>query len=248
MAVKKSEIKNPKVNKKAIVASSRTSRSSAKVSKTQTEENGFKIPFYNTERFMKLSEKIVNFRPNKIHYILLVVAGLILLLASKKELIIAAMVNGQPISNIELQLRLNQQFRAQVLDQMITEKIILDEAAKNNAIPTDADIDKKIAEIETQVGGAQALDSLLTGQGQTRASVKKQLQLPLALDNLYAKEATVSADEIEKFLEANKDFLKASDSASQAKEAENTLRQQKISQISAKKFQELKLKANVKIF
>lgn len=229
MAVKKSKTKN-------------------KVVKTQPAQSNFTIPFYNSDKFMKLSEKIVNFKPSRKFYTILIIAGLVLLLAYKKELLIAAMVNGQPISNIELQFKLNKQYKSQVLDQMVTEKIITEEATKNNTMPTEADIDKKIAEIETQVGGAQALDSILSQQNQTRSSIRDQIKLPMAMEKLYEKEATVSASEVQNFIETNKDYLKATDSASQIKEAENILKQQKLSQISAQKFQELKQKAKIQIF
>lgn len=246
MVAKKSKVKskNLKVNNKE----TKISRPSVKTTKSQTNETNFAIPFYNSERFTQLSEKIVNFKPNRWFYIILVIVGIALLLVYKKELIIAGMVNGQPISNIELQLRLNKQYRSQVLDQMVTEKIIMDEAIKNNAVPSASDIDNKISQIETQVGGAQALDSLLTQQNQTRASIREQIKLPLAMEKLYGKEATVSAAEVESFIETNKSYLKASDSASQAIEAENILKQQKLSQISAQKFQELKQKAKIQTF
>lgn len=226
-----------------------TKKTTSKIRTSRTNvETTPSIPFYNSEKFMGLSEKITNFKPNRKFYVVGVILLIVILLVYKKELVIAAMVDGKPISNIELQLKLNQQFRAQVLDQMVTEKIIMDEAAKNNAVPTEADIDKKIADIETQVGGAKALDSLLSQQNQTRASIRDQIKLPLAMEKLYAKEATVSAAEVENFITTNKDYLKATDSASQALEAENILKQQKLSQISAQKFQELKQKAKIQIF
>lgn len=241
MALKKSQVKNLKSKTgKAVKTSSRVVK--------ETTINKPAVPFYNSEKFMGLSEKITNFKPNRKFYVVGVIILIAILLVYKKELIIAAMVNGQPISNIELQLKLNQQFRAQVLDQMVTEKIIMDEAAKNNAVPTEADIDKKIADIEAQVGGAQALDSLLSQQNQTRASIRGQIKLPLAMEKLYSKEATVSAAEVENFITTNKDYLKATDSASQATEAEGILKQQKLSQISAQKFQELKQKAKIQTF
>lgn len=241
MALKKSKVKSQKSK------TDKTVKTSSRIAKSVVETTP-SIPFYNSEKFMGILEKITNFKPNKKFSVIAVIILIAIVLVIKKEIIIAAMVNGQPISNIELQLKLNQQFRAQVLDQMVTEKIIMDEAAKNNAVPTDTDIDQKIAEIEAQVGGPTALDSLLSQQNQTRASIRGQIKLPLAMEKLYGKEATVSAAEVENFIATNKDYLKASDSASQATEAENILKQQKLSQISAQKFQELKQKAKIQTF
>ena len=70
----------------------------------------------------------------------------------------------------------------------------------------------------------------------------------LAITKLYESEATVSAAEVTKFIDANKQMLKATDSASQEKEAYDTIKNQKLSQIFSEKFQQLKQTAAVKIF
>ena len=193
-------------------------------------------------------DKISSYRPSKNTYLILLVVGILLLAAFKKELFIAAMVNNRPVSNFDLQSRLNQQFRAQTLNQMINEKIILDEAAKDRALPTDAEVEKRIAEIETNVGGVQAFNNLLAQQGQSRDSVKQQLRIQLSIEKLYAKDATVSAEEVNKYIEENTDSLRATESASQTKEAEDILKQQKLSQTFQQKFQELRQNAKIQIF
>ncbi len=192
--------------------------------------------------------KLTDYRNSKKIYLILLIAGILLLGVYKKSWFVAATVNGSPITNLELLQKLNQQFRNQTLTQMINEKVILDEARKNNATPMQSEIDKKIAELETSVGGKDTLDSLLAQQGQTRTSLRDQVRIQLAITKLYDSQATVSAEEVSKFLEQNKDQLKATDSASQEKEAMSTLKQQKLSQIFTQKFQELKTKANIKIF
>lgn len=194
------------------------------------------------------SEKIVNFRKSKAFYILLIAAGLLLLFIYKKNWIVAATVNGSPITNIELQMRLNQQYRNQVLTQLINEKIILSEATKGNAIPTEDEINKKIAEIETQVGGAKGLDSVLAQQGQNRQGIRQQIRLQLSIEKLYAPEATVSAEEVNQFIEQNKDQLQATDSAGLEKEAADAIKSQKLTQIFSQKFQDLKTKAKIQLF
>ncbi len=193
-------------------------------------------------------EKIKYYRPSKKVYLVLVVAGILLLATFKKGWFVAAMVNGQPISNLELQSRLNGQFRAQTLDQMVSEKIILDEANKNRALATETEVSAKIAEIETSVGGVQAFNNLLSQQGQTIDSVKKQLRIQLSIEKLYAKDATVSADEINQYIQTNQEVLSATDSAGQEKEAVTALKQQKLSQTFQAKFQALRQAAKIQIF
>ena len=205
-------------------------------------------PFSAVNNILDKLSSYKNFRSSKKFYIILVIAGLLLLVVYKKNLFIAAIVNGSPISNLELQIRLNQQFRTQTLNQFVNEKIILSEAAKNNAVASETEINKKISEIETSVGGAQALDNLLSQQGQSRDTIRQQLKLQLSIEKLYTNDATVSAEEVTKFIEQNKDQLRATDSAGQEKEAYDNLKNQKLTQIFSQKFQELRQKAKIQIF
>ncbi|MBI2597411.1 SurA N-terminal domain-containing protein [Candidatus Daviesbacteria bacterium] len=195
-----------------------------------------------------IPETIAHFRSSKTFYLILLAVGILLLAIFKKGWFVAASVNGAPITNLELQSKLNQQFRTQTLNQLINEKIILSEAGKNMAIPIEQDIDKRIAELETNVGGKSTLDTLLSQQGQTRASLKDQIRVQLAITKMYEKEATVSAEEVTKFLENNRQSLQATESAAQEKEAYDSLKSQKLSQIFSQKFQELKNKAKIQIF
>ncbi|MDD5147601.1 MAG: SurA N-terminal domain-containing protein [Candidatus Daviesbacteria bacterium] len=205
-------------------------------------------PFSTANNLLDKLSNYKNFRSSKKFYIILIITGLLLLAIFKKNWFVAATVNGSPINNLELQMRLNRDFRSQTLTQMINEKIILDEAAKNHAVVSEADVDKKISEIETSLGGAQTLDAMLAQQGQTKMSIRNQIKLQLTIEKLYANDATVSAEEVTKFIEQNQDQLSATDSAGQEKEAYNNLKNQKLTQIFSEKFQELRTKAKIQIF
>lgn len=191
---------------------------------------------------------ITDFKKSKTIYVILIIAGLLLLAVYKKSWFIAATVNGSPITNLDLQMRLNREFRTQILNQLINERIILNEAVKNNVVVSDADINKKISEIEASVGGADALNAMLTQQGQSRDTIRQQIKLQLAIEKLYAKDATISAEEVTKFIETNKDQLRATDSAGQQKESYDALRNQKITQTFSQKFQELRTQAKIQLF
>lgn len=219
-------------------------KSAGKIEKVQV-----KSPTDNPiNKLLSFSDKIVSFKSDKRFYLILIVLGILVLAVVKKSWFIAAIVNGTPVTNLELQMKLNQQFKEQTLNQLINEKIILSEAAKNNAVPTSAEVTSKIAELEASVGGAEALNTLLTQQGQTRDTIRDQVMLQLAVTKLYEKEATVSAEEVAKFVEDNQQLLKASDSASQQKEAAEAIKNQKLSQIISEKFQALRQAASIKIF
>lgn len=180
--------------------------------------------------------------------ILVIILALLVLAYFKKSWFVAATVNGTPITNFELQKKLNDTYREQTLNQLINEQVILDAGKKNNVVATDDEINNKISSIEAQVGGAQVLDNLLSQQGQTRQSLKDQVKVQIIIEKLYASEATVSASEIDQFITQNKDSMQATNSAGQQKEAFQAIHQQKLSQIFNQKFSELKKQADIKIY
>lgn len=178
----------------------------------------------------------------------LLIGILVVLAVYKKGVFIAATVNGRPITTIQLISRLNQNYRNQELDNMVTERVILDEAKKKNLLPTDQEIKSRVADVEKRYGGKDAFDSLVSQQGQTRSMVEDQLKVQLAFEKLYSNEATVSDQEIDDFIKQNKAQLPATDSATQRQEATNAIKQRKLSQVSLQKLDELKKNANIKIF
>lgn len=200
------------------------------------------------KKLFSFNPSFTNFRANKRLALIALIVGLVLVVLVKKDLLIAATVNSTPITTLELFSEMNKQYRDQTLTQMINEKIILGEIRKNNIVVTEEEIDGKMAELEQSVGGPQVLDSLLAQQNQSRGILRKQLKVQLGIERLYANEATVSAQEVDAFIAENKALLESSDSAKQKEEAENILKQQKVSQIFAQKFQELKQNANIQIF
>ena len=136
---------------------------------------------------------IASYRPSKVAWIIIVVIGLLLIFSVKKGLLLAATVNGAPITNLELLSRLNQQYRTQMVNQLINEKLILSEAQKKGVAVTSQEINDRISQLESNMGGPQGLDSILSQQGQTRATLKDQMKIQLIVEKLYAKDATVSA-------------------------------------------------------
>lgn len=222
-----------------------------KTTKTAAKKTGqvkTRLPKAIPSAILKIPQLLKKYQSSKKFYIIIALLAITAIAFYEKKWIIAATVNGSPISNFELMGRLNAQYREQTLTQMINEKIVLDEAKKKGVIVKNSDIDSKIAEIEKNVGGAQVLDSMLAQQGQTRQTLRDQVKIQLIIEKLYQNEATVSAKEIEDFIAQNKDQLTATDSAKQQEEATQILKQQRLSQVFSQKFQELKQSAKIKIF
>lgn len=205
-------------------------------------------PYKQVNKLLEKLSVLKDFRNSKKLYLVILVIGILMLAVYQKSWFIAATVNNQPITGFELLGKLNEQFRTQTLNQLINEKIILQEAGKSGTIPNSQEIQNKISEIEANVGGTQSLDLILSQQGQTRIILKDRVRLELTIAKLYDKEASVSAAEVANFLETNRSVLRATDSAQQEKEAYDTIKNQKLSQIFNQKFQDLRQKANIKLF
>ncbi|MCL4366806.1 SurA N-terminal domain-containing protein [Patescibacteria group bacterium] len=214
----------------------------------EAEQSSITSPRKAQRTLVLPSNPLRGFRFSKGLIIVLIFVVLLALAYYKKSWFIAATVDGAPITNLELQNALNQQYRSQVLNQLINEKILTDEAQKQGVVVTNADIDNRITQIEQSVGGASTLDSLLSQQGQDRQSLRDQVKINLIIEKLYSNEATVSADEINQYIKNNQGQFSSSDSAQQQQEAKDALQQQKLQQVFSDKFQTLKQQANVKIF
>lgn len=218
------------------------------MAKKLKKQTSTEYPYKFVNNLLDRLYSLKKFRNSKSFYLLIIALGILLLAIYQKSQILPAMVNGQPITGFELLGKLNEQFRTQTLNQLINEKIILQEAGKMGVIPNNQEVQSKISEIETNVGGAQSLEAILSQQGQTRVTLKDRVRLELAIAKLYDKEASVSAEEVTKFLETNRGVLRATDSAQQEKEAYDLIKQQKLTEIFTQKFQELKQKAKIVIF
>lgn len=200
-----------------------------------------------------LTQTILSYLPqiknkNFIIFLCVIILGFIALFFFKRDLFVAATVDGNPITNYELQNRLNQDFRKQSLDQLINEQIVENEAGKNNVKVSSQEVLDKIKEYEQKYGGQDSFDSILEQRGTTREALKGVMRTQLYLEKLYSSQATVSSQEIDDYIKTNKATLVATQEAEQKLEAEKNIKEQKLFKIFSEKFQELKEKAKVEIY
>lgn len=176
------------------------------------------------------------------------VVALTLLVVYKKHWFIAATVNGMPILSPQVMARLYTDYRLPAVNELIDERVIMAEARKRNALPTQEETDARVVEFEQQIGGPENLNNLLSQEGMSRASLMRRLKMRLALEKIYSNEASVSAQEVDDFIKTNKAQLTATESAEQRVEAEEIIRQNKLGTIINEKFTELRQKAIIKVF
>lgn len=172
------------------------------------------------------------------------------ILFNLKHLFIAAVVNNKPITRYALDKELEKQGGQQVLENLITQSLILQEAKKQRVeISTDR-IKEKISEIEEQVESQGSdLDSLLETQGQTRQSLEEQIKIQLIIEEILGKEISITDEEIENYFEENKDYFGEDVAFEEVKDQlEEELRQTKLSEEFQSWLEELKQKARIYYF
>src|SRR5215472_7104040 len=154
-------------------------------------------------------------------------AGLLLVAscgsASSASADVVARVNGKDITATQLekqvQTRLNgseqpaspeeqQDLKLQVLNQMINDQILLEQAAAANLNATDAEVDVKFNEFKTQYTEEKFKD-LLKEQKMTIDDIRNELRKQITIDKLVNKEITskisVTDAEIKNFYDKNKE-------------------------------------------
>lgn len=164
----------------------------------------------------------------------------------KKHWFIVAMVNTRPITTVELMARIYSANKEQMIEQMVNERVVFNEAKKQGAMPTKQSIKDKVSEIEAKYGGKEEFAKVLLENGQTRDTVEMNIKTFLAMEKMYGELVTITDNDIETYIKENK--LEATDEAGRREEAKNAVKEQKLTQIYREKFQELKDNANVKLF
>jgi parvulin-like peptidyl-prolyl isomerase len=164
----------------------------------------------------EVSDKITkpvhqDLRNNKLYWGLGVLAVLFGLGYAFRSQFVVASVNGQLITRNEYVAAMEAQGGRQVLEQLILERLIKAEATKKNVTVPQEDIDARIATIENNLSQqGQTLDTALAQNSMTREQFMEQvIKTPLLLEILSAENVVVTDEEIEAYIEENKEMLKS---------------------------------------
>jgi hypothetical protein len=184
-----------------------------------------------TNESVKKSSKKLNL--SKKHFLL---AGVIILFLAgvyaAKGWLVAAVVNNQPISRMALDRELEKQGGKQVLENKISEILILNEAKKQKVIINQTEVDARIKQIEDQVTtSGQKLDDLLAQQGQTRAELQKQMKVQMLIEKMLEKDTQVTDKEISDYFTSNSSsYPKGTKLEDKKADIQKLLSQQKLSE------------------
>ena len=135
---------------------------------------------------------------------ILLIAGLIYLFIN--GYIIAASVNGKPISRIELVKQLEKEAGKEALENLITRKLVVTQAGKQGVVVSESDIDAEIDKIRKQVEeNGSDLETELSYQGQSVESLRNNLHIKLIAERLFSEKLLVNDEDTKKYYEDYKE-------------------------------------------
>jgi hypothetical protein len=171
----------------------------------------------------------------------LLVIGLGLLFWFNRSWFLAANINGRLVTTPEFYNRLAKTEGQNVLDAMVREVLIKQEAEKSGITVSQEEIDTQIAEIEKRLGGREAFESALSQSQTDRAQLAKQIELQVMVEKLLGDQINVTDEEIAKYKEENKETI-----ADQSdEEIRESMKANKINELFPSWFDNLKKNATI---
>lgn len=166
-----------------------------------------------------------------------------------RGLFFAAIVNGSPISRFAVIKQLESQTGKSTLDNMITEKLIDQEAKKKGIAVSGEEIDAQIKKVEEQIvaqGGTLA--DALSAQNMTMDYYRRQVELQKKLEKLLADKIAVTDEEANNYLTENKVTVPAGQEEAYKQRAKDQLQQEKLSTEAGALIESLKSQAKINYF
>lgn len=204
--------------------------------------------------FESMATPVKTKSPNKFPFLLAVViligVGGFLLAKKYKGLVVAGVVNTQPITRMQFEKVLVGRYGQQAFDEMAN-NILLEQLAAKNGVKTDSkEVANEIKKYEDQVGGKDALNSMLQKQGMTRADLEEQARITVLANKLAQKlfKVTVEDSEVKKYYDDNKSMFDKKTFDEVKDQIKSYLEQQKVGEKFSEWFQGERLKATIKSY
>ena len=188
-------------------------------------------------------------KSSKVVIVLLTVL-LAVILYRAKSLWVAASVNGQPISRLSVIHQLEREGGKTVLDTLIVNTLIMQEAKKEHVTVSSAEVSAQITQISNNLKAqGQDLTSALAAQGMTQNDLQDQVRLHIMLDKMAGKNLTVSDAEIQDSFNKNlSTYPKGTKLADVQDQIKSDLMQQKLVDAENSWVTGLKLKAKINYY
>lgn len=243
MATKKTNTRTAS-SKKTTSTRSR-SRSQAKTASVapQTATTSTTTPAFSTP---KLSTNFL------LGLAIVVLSGIALFLVAQRYrgLLIAGTVNKTPITRWELNKILTNRYGDAVLEELVNNELLTQEAAKQGITITDEDLANERQSLVDSLGGEENLVSALTQYGLSEADLSDQLRLKLTQDRLSDKlfDVNITDEEIAEYFETNKAMYEGVELDQVREEIKQGLTQQQLQQEFYAWFDQLKSEAQIETY
>jgi foldase protein PrsA len=116
-------------------------------------------------------------------------------------------LNGEPATIPEIMKVINNEGSKGLFDKLIAEYVISYEAKKRNIIVKKEEIEKEVNRLENKViENGTSLLQLMKDSNQTSKKLEKDIKLRITLYKILENDIDVTEDEIDTFIEENKDM------------------------------------------
>ncbi|OGY25120.1 MAG: hypothetical protein A2Z11_01315 [Candidatus Woykebacteria bacterium RBG_16_43_9] len=176
--------------------------------------------------------------------ILVVVVVTAALFIFNKGIFLAGNINGKLITTPQFYSELTKNSGQEVFDSLVRDTLIKQEATKKGVSVSEKEVDKKVKELEKQIGGKELLKNTLAQNNTTLEELKEQIVIQILVEKLLEDKTKVTDEEVQQYIKDNQQTA-ATLTKDQVK---NTLKNQKLSGEFGVWFEELKKKANIQTY
>ncbi len=189
--------------------------------------------------------------PKQLKYgaIVLAVLAVLALAYYFKGLIVAATINGVPVSRFAVLSELERTGGGGMLENIIRERLINMEAAKQNVVISQEEIDAEFARIEENLTAqGTTLDEALAAQKLTRADITEKIVTQKKLEKMLGDKLNVTDEEVEAYIKDNGVTIEAGKEAESKAAIKENLKNQKFNEEANIFVEDLVTKSNIKYF
>jgi len=163
-----------------------------------------------------------------------------------KSILIAAVVDGSPISRLRIVQELERQGGKSVLDGLIVEQIIANEALAKGATLSEQEVTEELDKIKTSVTDAGGtFDAALAERGFTEESLRKSITTQLTMKKLLADKLTVTDEELNQYIVESGIPLPEEGADAMKEQIKAQIADSKFSEEAQKLIDELRAKADI---
>lgn len=159
-----------------------------------------------------------------------------------------ATINGRPLFIWNYLTELHLTSGNQVLNRLIAERLINQEAEKQGVSVQPSEIEDELSKLQEQFSQGGEFDAFLISQGLTRDQLLSQLTLNLKVEKLLSDQISVTDEEVSQYYADNKEFFSEVSEAEAEAQIRKDLENQQLQELVAPWLQQLRAEATVNVY